>query len=123
MKALLILVTFSLILFSCKKEEFNSLNESKENSMNSSAYNAVVYASISCIMPNGKPGCTCKIVTDNDDCSLQTPCTPNSAFIHYNRLLTKRFTPEEIIYRSENNIKITEPELLRALKKDGFPIK
>lgn len=109
----------------CQKEQLvpqikTSIVESDDPGLNK---NAVVYANLSCTMENGESGCECVITQSDDDCSLQTPCTAQSTLPNYNNTLEALFTQEQILERARDRVRITEPELIEALKLDNFPLK
>jgi hypothetical protein len=54
---------------------------------------------------------------------MPTECVSESYLPNYSEALNAMFTEEEIQYRTNNKVRITEPELIEALKKDNFPIK
>lgn len=83
----------------------------------------VVYASLSCKLPNGDDGCKCEVVQDLDDCSMPTDCEASENFVTYINLLHQLFTPSEIDARATNETHISETQLRDALKTDGFPLK
>lgn len=83
----------------------------------------VVYGLMTCYFDDGSTGCECIIVQDLDDCSLQTECSQANQLSNYYQKLHEIFSPDEIQQRAINHVRITEPVLLDALKRDGFPIK
>ena len=85
--------------------------------------NAVVYANLSCTTKDGKPGCECTATNTDDDCDMPTPCIAESHLPNYTDALKAMFTDTEIQYRTNNKVRITEPKLIEALKKDKFPLK
>jgi hypothetical protein len=113
----LALVGFAFV--GCDKEQIfdDELNQMQRKS------NAVVYANLSCTTRDGKDGCQCTITQSDDDCDMPTECVSESYLPNYREALNAMFTEEEIQYRTNNKVRITEPELIEALKKDNFPIK
>lgn len=114
--------TISLALLnSCAKDDLieieDELNQMQRNS------NAVVYANLSCTTKDGKPGCECTITTTENDCDMPTPCIAESYLPNYTDALKAMFSDAEIQYRTNNKVRITEPKLIEALKKDKFPLK
>lgn len=102
-----------------KSESGTLIND--EDSIVSRAY--VVYATMSCQLENGKAGTQCAITQTDDDCSEQTACKAEVELENYSKALHSMFNPEEIDERAKRGVRITEPELIEALKKDGFPLK
>lgn len=119
---------FAMLLLGCTKEEDSFItpnNLPKKNSATNQTLSnpiMIVYGNISCDLPDGKTGCQCTVVTDNDDCSMETVCEENTSFPNYNTKLNEMFTELEIQERAENNVRITEPELKAALILDGYPL-
>lgn len=83
----------------------------------------VVYANLSCQLPDGSWGCQCAITASDDDCEVQTECTSADNLPAYKEALLSMFSEDEINLRAANKVRITEPVLINALKKDGFPVK
>lgn len=121
----LFLASVGITFIACNKEQIieqNSTGIVESNNVHLKA-KGVVYANLSCTLPNGETGCQCTITESDDDCELQTPCTAQSALPNYSDALEQMFTSHEIQSRARNNVRITEPDLIDALKKDGFPLK
>ncbi|MFN3755576.1 MAG: hypothetical protein ACK4RM_01345 [Flavobacterium sp.] len=121
----LFLALVGIVFVGCNKEQIIQQNSSEIDESNQMQLksNAVVYANLSCELPNGETGCQCTITQSDDDCELQTACTAQSSLPNYSDALEEMFTREEIQYRARNNVRITERELIEALKKDRFPLK
>jgi hypothetical protein len=114
-----------IILMSCNKEQLlpQKNSEAKETIQQLNKTAAVVYANLSCDLPNGETGCECTITSSDDDCELQTSCTAQSSLVHYDAVLQEMFTPEEILFRARTKVRITETKLKDALRLDRFPLK
>lgn len=125
----LLLGLIGIGLMGCEKEQFTNPNIKKldrtshVNNTETTARPTVVYANLSCQLENGEWGCQCIIDSEVSDCSMQTECTAQSTLKNYEEVLNAMFTQEEIQYRAINKVRIVEPELIDALKKDGFPLK
>lgn len=109
-------------IISCTKEQVLSDNTVQADQQLFKTA-AVVYANLSCELPDGGTGCECTITQSDDDCELQTSCTAQSSLVHYSAALQDMFTPEEILFRARTKVRITEPRLIDALKRDRFPLK
>lgn len=122
---MLFLALVGIAFIGCTKEQIIQQNSSGIDELNQFRYssNNVVYANLSCELPNGETGCQCTITESDDDCELQTVCTAQSSLTNYSLALRAMFTSEEIQSRARKNVRITERELIAALKKDGFPLK
>ena len=108
------------VITSCKKEEVKT---SKQQNNKSNLRGGTTYSSFACQLPGGGSGCECVISTTDENCSLQTSClAANMNYPSYWALSVSMFTPQELDWRTVNNVPITEPQLLNALLNDGFPI-
>ncbi len=127
MKKILIFYAIALMIISCSKSEdtlpisqpANNIGSSKKVVLSGN----VVYSNNACTLADGSSGCKCEITETDDDCSLQTDCKSSSALPHYKAQLHALFTDEQITERALNEIRITETELIDALKLDGYPLK
>lgn len=121
----LFLFLIGMISLGCEKEQMapQNTNELYNSDTQVIKANGVVYANLSCELPNGQTGCQCTITQSDDDCELQTDCKAQSTLSNYNSALQAMFTLEEIQTRARNRVRITEPELIEALKRDKFPLK
>lgn len=121
----LFLWIIGIILLGCTKNEMLQQNSMDKPISNGtiSIKSGVVYANLSCDLPNGLTGCQCTITQSDDDCSVQTECVVQSSLPNYNNALESMFTYEQIQDRANNNVRITEPLLIKALKLDHFPLK
>lgn len=109
------------ILISCKKEDTTVLDVKPDINIHKSGN--IVYANLSCELPNGGYGCQCVQTTSDDDCDMPTECKESSSYPTYDSVLHVMFTPSEIRLRARNRVRITEPELIQALRNDGYPLK
>ncbi len=82
-----------------------------------------VYGSLSCVTKEGKAGCECTFTVADNDCELLTDCIPIEDLSTYDSVLHTMFTEEEIMERANSGTRIVEPELVEALRADGFPVK
>lgn len=122
-KVLSILAIGMILITSCQQEELNIDEYFNLSGKGNKEKSAVVYANLSCELEGGGDGCECVITTSDDDCDMQTECKPSSMFPTYDSVLNVLFTPQEIEYRAANRVRITERELIMALKNDGYPLK
>lgn len=118
-------IFIGIILIGCNKEQIKPQPTTANEESSNVAFKkgGVVYANLSCKLPNGETGCQCAITQSDDDCSLVTECTAQSTLLNYDTALKNMFTYAEIQKRAINNVRITEPELIVALKLDNFPLK
>ncbi len=119
------LASVGLMFSSCTKEQIKQQNPSDLIMSNQIQFksNGVVYANLTCELPNGENGCQCTITQTDDDCELPTDCTAQTSLREYSAALEEMFTQSEIQNRVKNHVRITEPKLIEALKKDNFPLK
>jgi hypothetical protein len=121
----LFLALLGIGIAGCKKESITPQNPASDINSETQVLKkgGVVYANLSCDLPNGQTGCQCTITQSDDDCSLQTDCTAQSSLPNYSHELEAMFTQQEIRDRAINRVRITEPELIDALRLDNFPVK
>jgi hypothetical protein len=131
--ATLLILVFTLIFFSCKKNEIDLIYElqnqnNEQNELDSDNLNDKVlkseqsgYSLLSCDLPNGETGCECTPGMEYD-CSPESPCTAQSSYPTYSNVLHQMFSEEEIAARGENKVRIIEEELRDALRSDGLNI-
>lgn len=112
-----------LLIKSDTKSESTSKGSGGTQNAVSSASQMTVYANLACDLANGGSGCNCVITESDDDCSVQTDCSSSTNFPRYDRKLHEMFDATTIESRARLSVRITEPELIEALKEDGYPLK
>lgn len=111
-----------LTLISCSKNQDSISQLELVDPKALSAEVGVVYENLSCELEDGTTGCECVITQTNEDCEVETSCTSSSLLQNYNTVLQQMFSPAEIIMRAQTHVRITEPELINALRQDGWPL-
>jgi len=123
MKKLLIFTFLVFAALGCEKKQIkqNPTEASPIAETISLKNNMVVYGNNTCEMPNGTSGCKCEI-SQEEDCSLQTDCKASNSLPNYDNALHNMFSEKEIADRVSLRTRITEQELIDALRADGFPV-
>ncbi len=119
----LFLTLVGIGVIGCQKEHISQQQTSGSAESVTQVLKSVVYASLTCELANGQTGCQCAVTQSDDDCSEQTACTAQSLLPNYSHTLATMFTAKQIQDRADHKVRITEPDLIAALKLDNFPLK